>query len=153
MTLRFRLPVLLLAFGLSACNQDGGAPAPDEAAKAQAILATMPAPYNTADIANGKQTFQLCSACHTVIEGCANMVGPNLYGVLGRRAATGVGYKYSPVLQKAGWIWTPQQLDKWLASPQTTLPGTKMSFVGLKDAKARTDVIAYLKVATSGGPS
>ena len=144
-----------LALALAACNQGGGAASEAEAAasaaKTAAILAAMPAPYNAADLTNGRRAFQLCSACHTLISGGANMTGPNLYGVFGRKAASGVGYKYSPVLQAAGWIWTPAQLDKWLASPKTTLPGTKMAFAGLPDSKSRIDVIAYLHVVSSGG--
>ncbi len=145
-------PPLALILLLTACNRVGSASDAEGAAKTAAILAAMPAPYNTADLANGRQAFQLCSACHTAIEGGANMTGPNLYGVFGRKTASAVDYKYSPVLKAAGWIWTPAQLDKWLASPQTTLPGTKMAFVGLKDPKTRTDVIAYLHVVSSGGP-
>jgi cytochrome c len=147
------LPPLALGLALAACNPGGGAPDAEGAAKAAQILAAMPAPYNTADLAAGRQAFQLCSACHTAIEGGANMTGPNLYGVFGRKAASVADYKYSPVLKAAGWVWTPAQLDKWLASPQTTLPGTKMTFIGLKDAKTRTDLIAYLHVVSSGGPS
>jgi cytochrome c len=153
--MRLRFPpgsALALAAALSACGPAAGPPTPDEAAKAAEIQKTLPAPYNTADLVNGRTQFQLCSQCHTLIEGGANMTGPNLYGVFGRRAATTVGFKYSPVMQKLGWVWTPEHLDRWLASPQTTLPGTKMSFVGLKDAKARTDVIAYVAVVSKGGP-
>lgn len=146
------LAPLALVLSLAACNPGTGAPDAEGAAKTAALMAALPAPYNTADLANGKQAFQLCAACHTAIEGGANMTGPNLYGVFGRKAASAATYKYSPVLKAAGWIWTPAQLDKWLASPQTTLPGTKMAFVGLKDAKTRTDLIAYLHVVSSGGP-
>ena len=145
------LPPLALFLMLAACSQGGGAPDADAAAKTAAIMASLPAPYNTADLANGRQAFQQCSICHTAIEGGANMTGPNLYGVFGRKTASVVGFKYSPVLMAANWVWTPAQLDKWLASPKTTLPGTKMAFVGFPDAKTRNDVIAYLHVVSSGG--
>ncbi len=146
------LSLLALTVLLAACNRGGDASDTESAARAAAILAAMPEPYKAADLANGRQAFQLCSACHTAIEGGANMMGPNLYGVFGRQSASAVGYKYSPALKAAGWVWTPAQLDKWLASPQTTLPGTRMAFVGLKDPKTRTDLIAYLNVVSSGGP-
>jgi len=117
-------------------------------AEKQAILASYPAPYNTADLANGKAKFALCQSCHTITPGGANMTGPNLHGVFGKKAASHPDYKYSDALKGAGFVWDADHLDKWLAQPQTFLPGTKMTFAGLKDAKARTDLIAYLMVET-----
>jgi cytochrome c len=147
---------LVLALALAGCQQPQQAakapagPSPEELTKQ--IQAALPAPYNTADVAAGRQDFQLCSACHTVIEGGANMTGPNLYGVFGRKAGTHPGYAYSSVVQAAGFVWDPAHLDQWLTAPQTYLKGAKMSFPGLKDPKARADVIAYLAVASAGGP-
>lgn len=152
MTSISRISIVAVAFlALAACNRGSDAADPNAAARAAQRLAALPAPYNQADLANGRQTFQLCSACHTIVEGGADMTGPNLHGVFGRRAASVASYKYSPALQNTSWVWTPELLDKWLASPQTTLPGTKMSFVGIKDAKARIDVIGYLMMETSSG--
>lgn len=143
---------------LAGCGQGGGektaeapaAPAPPEptAAEKQALLAALPAPYNTADLANGKQKFGMCRSCHTIVPGGANMTGPNLHGVFGRKAGEVASYKYSDAVKNAGFVWDADHLDKWLAEPRTFLPGTKMSFAGLKDPKDRVDLIAYLKVET-----
>lgn len=117
-------------------------------AEKQAILASYPEPYSTADLANGKAKFALCQSCHTIAAGGANMTGPNLHGVFGKTSASNPDFKYSDALKNAGWVWDASHLDQWLEKPMTYLPGTKMSFAGLKDAKDRTDLIAYLMVET-----
>lgn len=142
---------------LAGCGQGGGdkaapaseAPAPEPtAAEKQALLASLPAPYNTADIENGKRKFGLCRSCHTIVPGGANLTGPNLHGVFGRKAGSLENYKYSDVVKNAGFVWDAEHLDKWLAEPRTFLPGTKMTFAGLKNEKDRVDLIAYLKMET-----
>lgn len=132
----------------------GGAPAAPELTpeQKQALLASLPAPYNTADIENGKMKFGMCRSCHTIVPGGANLTGPNLHGVFGRKAGTLEGYNYSEAVKTAGFVWDGEHLDKWLAEPRTFLPGTKMSFAGLKDQKDRVDLIAYLKVETGYKP-
>ena len=143
--------------GLSACGQGGGeASTSAEAAKApaaqptaaeqQALLAALPAPYNTGDLENGRRQFGLCRSCHTVAEGGPNLTGPNLHGVFGRNAGAVEGYRYSEALQTAGFAWDAERLDAWLANPRTYLPGNRMTFAGLADPKKRLDLIAYLKV-------
>lgn len=118
----------------------------------QKILASLPAPYNAADLKNGEMKFALCRSCHTITPGGANMTGPNLYGVFGRKAASVESYNYSDVLKTSEIVWDAQHLDQWLANPRTYLPGNKMSFAGLKDAKDRADLIAFLMVETSPKP-
>jgi cytochrome c len=159
---------LTLAAGLAGCGKSstqsqGGqtasteqpqaAPAaaltPDEVKKAQAAL---PAPYNTADVANGEAKFALCAACHTITPGGPNMTGPNLHGVIGRKAGATPDYNYSDAVKNAGFTWDAAQLDKWLSGPAADLPGTKMTFPGIKDPKDRTDVIAYLMVNSAPKP-
>jgi cytochrome c len=122
---------------------------PDEMKKVQASL---PAPYNTADLTNGQAKFAFCSACHTITPGGPNMTGPNLHGVVGRKAGTAADYNYSDAVKNAGFTWDAAHLDKWLTNPQAMLPGTKMTFPGLKDPKDRTDVIAYLMVNSAPKP-
>jgi cytochrome c len=128
------------------------APAPSDAEKA-ALVATLPAPYNTGDLANGQSRFALCRSCHTITEGGPDMTGPNLHGVFGRQVGTKPGYAYSAPVKAAGFIWDGEHLDKWLADPRGFMPGTKMSFAGLKDPKDRIDLIAYLKVETGFKPA
>ena len=137
---------------LAACGQ-GGTPTPSKPDPAALkLLADLPAAYANADLGNGKAQFSLCRSCHTAIQGGANMTGPNLYGVFGRAVASRPDYSYSTALKAKGGAWDAASIDQWIADPKTYAPGTKMSFIGLKDAKDRTDLIAYLKVVSSGGP-
>ena len=124
------------------------APAPPSDAEKQKLLTSLPAPYNAADIANGEAKFALCQSCHTLAPGGANMTGPNLHGVFGKTAGANPDFKYSDAVKAAGFVWDGDHLNQWLEKPQTFLPGTKMTFAGLKDAKDRTDLIAYLMVET-----
>jgi len=114
-----------------------------------ALIAALPAPFNTGDPVNGKELFTLCSACHTVTPDGANMVGPNLHGVFGRKAGSKADFAYSDMMKSAGWTWDAPHLNQWITDPQKVLPGSKMVFVGLPDAKQRADVIAYLAVETN----
>lgn len=125
------------------------APTPEEM---KATLATLPAPYNAADLANGQAKFALCASCHTITPGGPNLTGPNLFGIMGHKAGVHAKYNYSEALKNSGWTWEPERLDHWLENPRTTLPGTKMSFIGLRDANDRRDVIAYLMVNAPAKP-
>ena len=128
------------------------AKAPTEA-EAQAMLASLPAPYNTADLANGRTQFARCKACHTVGEGQANQVGPNLYGVFNRPMATVAGYNYSDALKNSGEHgWDGGHMDAWIEDPRGSHPGTKMAFAGIKDAEDRKDLIAWLMIQTGYKP-
>lgn len=150
---------LLLAAVLAGCGQGGEAPAAPKApprpaltdAQRQAVLASLPAPYDQGDLDNGRRAFARCRSCHTVTEGGPNMTGPNLWGVFGRPAGGHAGYNYSNALRQADFAWDAERLDDWLANPRTFLPGNKMTFPGLPDATDRRDVIAWLKVETGYG--
>jgi cytochrome c len=153
------LTAVLLAATLSACGggEDNGAqttpPVEVSDADKQAILASLPAPYDTADLANGQRKFALCRSCHTLTEGGASMTGPNLYGLFGRPAAAHGEYKYSDALKASGITWDAATLDPWLANPRERVPGTKMVFVGVKDPKDRIDLIGYLATETGTKPA
>lgn len=150
----------LTALTLAGCGQaDAGGssesrparPVPTAVEKT-ALLAALPAPYNEADLENGRRVFARCRSCHTVTEGGPNMTGPNLYGVFGRRAGRQPEFSYSAAVRDAGFLWDADHLDHWLANPRTFLRGTKMSFPGIPDATDRRDVIAWLKVETGYTP-
>ena len=112
-------------------------------AAAGSNAAPPPAPP-AGDAAKGATLFLQCRACHAVVPGARNGVGPNLAGVVGAKAASVPGYSYSAPLTKAGLKWTPATLDAWLARPSAMVPGNKMTFAGMPDPKARANVIAYL---------
>jgi cytochrome c len=157
------LAAAVTAAALAGCNKTPTAPAVDQAASTpppsamsdadkQKALAALPAPYNTADLANGESKFALCATCHTLPQGGPNMTGPNLHGVFGRKAGTLAGFSYSDPMKASGWTWDAARIDTWITDPKIALPGTKMTFVGLKDPKDRTDVIAYLMIGTGFKP-
>jgi cytochrome c len=112
-------------------------------------FASLPAPYNAADYARGRRTFKLCQSCHVVEAGGGNLVGPNLNDLFGRTAGTVAGFDYSAALAGAGFAWSPEKLDEWLAGPNTFLPGNRMSFAGVRKPEDRAAVIAYLMVETA----
>ena len=98
------------------------------------------------DAKKGEGVFAKCMACHTIVKGGANGIGPNLAGVVGEAAASGRGgFAFSDGLKAKGGKWDEASLDAWLTSPSKYAAGTKMTFAGLPDAQQRADVIAYLK--------
>lgn len=96
------------------------------------------------DASNGKTVFARCAICHTVQKGGPNGLGPNLFGVVGRKAASQAGFMYSGALKSAGITWSPDKLKAWVQGPMRMVPGTKMAFAGLSNAKQVDDVVAYL---------
>lgn len=97
-----------------------------------------------ADPEKGAKVFKKCSACHKLEDG-ANSTGPYLSGVVGRAVATASGFGYSAAMQGKGGEWTPEALDVFLTKPSADVPGTSMSFAGLKKEKDRVNLIAYLQ--------
>lgn len=97
------------------------------------------------DAAAGKTVFNVCKACHTIEAGGPNRVGPNLHGIVGRKAGSADGFSYSQAVKDAGYVWDEQKLDTYLKDPKAALPGNKMAFAGVKDDAKRADLIAYLK--------
>ena len=97
------------------------------------------------DTANGKIVFGRCAICHTVQKGGPNGLGPNLFGVAGRKAASLPNFMYSSALKNAGITWTPDKLKAWVSGPARQVPGTKMAFAGIANAKQADDVVAYLQ--------
>lgn len=99
---------------------------------------------NAADPAAGKSVFMsTCSICHSAQPG-KNMVGPSLSGIIGRKTGSVPGFHYSPANQNANITWDESTLDKYLQSPRAVVPGTTMTYGGMKDETKRADLIAYL---------
>ena len=96
------------------------------------------------DAAAGKVAFKKCEVCHSAAAG-QNKVGPSLFGVAGRASASVPGFAYSDAMKAFKHTWDEATLDSYLADPRKVVPGTKMIFPGIKDAKERADVIAYLE--------
>ena len=96
------------------------------------------------DAAAGAKTFVQCKTCHVTTPG-VNRIGPSLHAVVGRKAGIVPGFNYSAANKNSGITWTEAELYQYLESPKATVPGTKMTFVGLKKPQDRANVIAYLK--------
>lgn len=106
----------------------------------------------TGDAAAGEAVFAKCIACHTIDQGGAAGIGPNLYGVVGTPIATHApGFAYSSALADHGGNWDYDNLDAWLSSPRAFANGTKMSFAGLSSAEERANLILFLR-QNGGGP-
>ena len=108
----------------------------------------MPAPALAQDAEAGQRVFNQCRACHTINEGGRGGVGPNLHGIVGRKAASVAGFRYSaPMREKGeqGVTWTEETLHPYLRNPRDVVPGTTMTFPGIKNDQQLNDLIAYLK--------
>jgi cytochrome c len=92
-----------------------------------------------------RRLFLQCRSCHSVQSGQPHKVGPNLAGVMGQRAGTRPGYKYSQPLAASGVIWTDAAMDRWLQKPSAVVPGNKMVFSGMAKAEDRKKLIAYMR--------
>lgn len=110
---------------------------------AAAVLAAA-GPAKAGDAAAGAAVFKSqCGICHAVTQG-RNMIGPSLFGLVGRPAGTVPGFYYSAAMKSSGLTWDAANLDRYLTSPATAVPHTIMTYGGLKDAQMRADLIAYL---------
>lgn len=92
----------------------------------------------------GAKVFRQCATCHSVKPG-ENKVGPSLHGIIGRQSGTIPGFRYSTANKNSNVTWTEDVMFRYLEAPQKFMPGTFMSFAGLKQPQQRADVIAYLK--------
>lgn len=96
----------------------------------------------------GRRQFQPCAVCHSFKPG-EDRFGPSLAGVFGRRAGAVEGFPYSPALKAAGLVWDEATLARWIEAPARLVPGSTMNFPGVPDARARADLIAYLREASA----
>ena len=96
------------------------------------------------DLATGEKVFKKCAACHSIVKGGKNNIGPALYNVVGRQVGSISDYKYSKALSGYGKEWTFEELNGYLIKPAKWIKGTKMAFAGLRKEKDRASVILYL---------
>ena len=96
------------------------------------------------DIAHGEKVFKKCAACHSIVKGGENKIGPALYNVVGRKAGDVGEYKYSKALANYEKEWTFEELNGFLIKPAKWIKGTKMAYAGLRKEKDRASVIKYL---------
>lgn len=118
---------------------------------ASAMLFSAMTVAHAQDAAAGEKTFTVCRACHQIGPGAKDAVGPVLNGVVGRKAGTYPGFAYSDANKDSGIVWTPEELEKYLANPQKVVPHTKMIFPGLPSEQQRKNVIAYLELFNADG--
>lgn len=120
-------------------STDGGAAAPQGAPDISALIAT-------ADVAKGADYFsKKCTVCHDASKGGPNKVGPNLFGVMGRKVASHAGFNYSDGMKKhADRSWTVEEMNQFQYSPRKWVPGTIMAYAGNKKDDDRANLIAYL---------
>ena len=158
---------ILAMASVSACSQkpaeDTGAAAPTETAATEPAATNAAAPAAaekpavdnvdtlagvklasfTGDAAAGEKAFAVCKTCHAVEAG-KNMIGPSLHAIQGRKSGSIPGYAYSTANKGSGITWTNEKLFQYLEAPQRVIPGTKMTYTGVKDPQQRADLIAYL---------
>lgn len=120
---------------------------------AVAMIAAMPVAANAADAEAGKAVFGKCKACHQIGEGAKNAVGPNLTGVIGRKAGTAEGFTYSPAMKDSGLTWDEATFKSYIVDPKAKVPGNKMVFIGVKDATDMDNLFAYLSSQSGGAPA
>ena len=101
------------------------------------------------DLAHGEKVFKKCSACHMIASDGKNMIGPNLWSVIGRNAGSVADYKYSKAMVAYGKEWTFEEMNSYLIKPQAYIKGTKMAFAGLRKEKDRASVILFMNSKSS----
>lgn len=139
------LALMPIALATASCGSGGDAANEPEATTAASPAAdTAASPAAATDKTARPASFAMCASCHQVEPG-KHGVGPSLAGVFGAKAGHAQGYAYSSAMKESGLTWDEVTLDKYLAAPMQTIPGTKMTYAGLKDAAQRKEMIEYLK--------
>ena len=107
----------------------------------------------TADLAKGEAVYKKCVACHTINQGGANGIGPNLYGIMGLPVGKhAAGFAYSSDLASHGGTWDWATMNAWLTSPKKFASGTKMTFAGLSKPEDRANLMAWMNTQGSNLP-
>ncbi|MGE0418548.1 MAG: cytochrome c family protein [Acetobacteraceae bacterium] len=110
-----------------------------------ALAACMSGGARAQDAAAGAKVFNQCRACHQIGDKAKNLVGPELNGLIGRKAGSVEGYNYTPANKNSGLTWDEATLTEYLQNPKAKVPGTKMAFAGIKNPTQIADLIAFLK--------
>ncbi|TYC85411.1 c-type cytochrome [Novosphingobium sp. BW1] len=111
---------------------------------AAGLLAGLSLPAEAQDAVTGRKVFGgSCAVCHGTTPGEKKM-GPSLFGVVGRKAGSAEGFRFSRALAKDGRSWNPKRLEAFLANPRKEIPGTRMAYAGLRNAEQRKALVAYL---------
>ncbi|MBO6519087.1 MAG: cytochrome c family protein [Rhodospirillales bacterium] len=129
------------AYKIEVAESGGGAAASAEQAPEESAMDLLA----SATTDRGEKVFKKCAGCHTIEKGGADKVGPHLWGVMGRALGGVSGFAYSDALAAKGGEWTFEDMDAFLKSPRDFVPGTKMTFAGLKKASDRAAVLLYLR--------
>jgi cytochrome c len=111
---------------------------------AAGLVAIAGAAHAAGDAAKGKTLFQRCAICHRVDQSGGNGLGPNLFGIVGRKAGMVASFNYSAAMKNSGIAWSADKLDAYIEHPAAIVPGNRMAFAGISDAGQRADVVAYL---------
>ena len=119
-----------------------------EASSSNSESGNIMALFASTSATDGAKVFKKCLTCHSIAEGGRNKIGPALWGVLGRKAGSVSDYKYSKAMTAHGKSWLFEEMNGFLIKPKEWIKGTKMSFVGLKNAKDRAAVILYMNQNT-----
>ena len=98
-----------------------------------------------ADVNRGAKIFKKCASCHTVGRGDGAKVGPNLFGIVGKKRASSTGFAYSDAMKAKGGAWDRESINQFITKPKDFIVGTKMAFPGLKKAQDRADIILFLE--------
>jgi cytochrome c len=118
---------------------------------AAVALCAAAVPAIAADPAAGEKAFAVCKACHRVGEGAKTAVGPELNGIVGRKAGSAEGFNYSDAMKNSGLTWDEANLAEYIKNPKEKVPGNKMAFAGVKDDAKAADIVAYLKQFAADG--
>ena len=105
------------------------------------------------DLAAGEASFHKCQACHAVGVGAKNKLGPELNGLVGRKAGTAAGYQYSPAVKNAGFAWDQTSFAAYISNPRGKIPGNKMVFAGVKNETEIANLWTYLSHFNVDGSS
>ena len=110
-----------------------------------AVAGMLASQAQAADAKNGATVFQRCAICHSNTKGAGAKIGPNLFGVVGRKAGTMADFPYSAAMKKAGFVWTPEKLQAYIQHPQAVVPGNRRACAGISGEHDAHELVEYLE--------